>query len=161
MWGSWDSLIFVLTSLRRSDLLSPAEADSAWSIVEQVYNNNGELLEPKRARHIAVGRLTLNAWNANPPSSSVPESAFIITLRSLRKVNLKSRVERWDSNAIDLDAKKDIMSPISPSPASDANALFGSLSDGMGLDIGNDFNLDTADWMFWDQLIQDYQAQGG
>ena len=161
-WGSWDSLIFVLTSLRRSDLLSPAETDAAWSRVEQVYNNHGELLESKGVLQIAVGRLTLKAWDANPPSSSVPEPAFITTLGSLRKVNLKSRAERQDSNATTLDAKTETMSPIGPPPASDANALIsGNLSGGMDLDVGNDFNLGTADWAFWDQLIQDYQAQGG
>ena len=160
-WGSWDSLIFILTSLRRSDLLSPGETDAAWSRVEQVYSNHAELLESERALQIAVGRVTLKAWNANPPSSSVPEPAFITTLRSLRKVNLQSRAERQDSNATTLDAKTDNFSPISPSPASDVNALFGSLSGEIGLNIGNDFNLDTADWTFWDQLIQDHQAQGG
>lgn len=160
MWGSWDSLIFVLTNLRRSDLLSPAETDAAWNRVEQVYNSHGELLESKGALHIAVGLLTLKAWEADPPSSNVPEPAFITTLRSLRKGNLKSRAEGQDSNAPTLDAKTDTMSPIGPSPASDANALFGCLSGGMGLDIGNDFNLNTANWMFWSQLIQSNQAQG-
>jgi hypothetical protein len=57
VWGSWESLIFVLNSLRRSDLLSPAETDAAWRRVEQVYKNHGELLESRQALHIAVGRL--------------------------------------------------------------------------------------------------------
>ena len=155
LWGSWDSLIFVLTCLRRSDLLSPAETDAAWSRVEHVYDIHVELLELKRALHIAMGRVTLKAWDANPPSSSVPEPAFITTLRSLRKGR------RQDSNATTLDAKMDTMLTIGPSPASDVNASFGSLSGGIDFDIGNDFNLDTTDWMFWDQLIQDYQAHGG
>ncbi|KAF4637676.1 hypothetical protein G7Y89_g399 [Cudoniella acicularis] len=161
VWGSWDSLIFVLTSLRRSDLLSPTETDAAWSKVEQMYNSHSELLESKGALHIAVGRLTLKAWDANPPTSSVPEPAFITTLHSLRKGKLNSRAEGQDSNAPTLDAKTDTMSPIDPFPASDANALFFSFSDSMGLDIGNDFDLDTTNSMLWDQLIQDYQAQGG
>ena len=161
LWGSWDSFIFILTSLSRSELLSSAETDAAWSRVEQVYNNHSQFLESKRALYIAFGRLTLKAWDASPPSSSVPELGFITTLRSVRKVNLKSRAEMQDSNATSPDAKTDTMSPIGLSPARDANASFGSLSGGMGLDIGDDFNLDTADWMFWDQLIHDDQAQGG
>lgn len=160
-WGSWDSLVFILTSLQRSDLLSPAETDAAWSKVEQVYSNHDELLESERALQIAVGRLTLKAWNANPSSSSVPEPAFITTLRSLRRVNLQSRTERQDSNATTLNAKPEEFSPINPSPAYDANAVIGSLTGEMGFDIGSDFNLDTADWTFWDQLIQNDQAQGG
>ncbi|KAL8820211.1 MAG: hypothetical protein Q9191_007562 [Dirinaria sp. TL-2023a] len=160
-WGSWDSLVFILTSLRRSDLLSPAETDAAWSRVEQVYSNHGELLESERALQIAVGRLTLKAWNANPPSGNSPEPAFITTLRSLRKLNPHSRAERRGSSAATLDPRTDKFSPTSPSPASDASTLFGNLSGDMGFDIGNDFNLDTADWTFWDHLIQDHQAQGG
>ncbi|KAK1772800.1 fungal-specific transcription factor domain-containing protein [Phialemonium atrogriseum] len=161
LFGSWDSLILVLTNLWRADLLSPAETDAAWSRVEQVYNNHGELLEPKRALHVAFGRLTLKAWDANPPSSSVPESAFITALRSLRKANLQSREARQGGKATALDAKTDSVSPIGPSPASDADVLIGSVSGDMGLDIGNEFNPDTADWAFWDQLMQDYRVPDG
>jgi hypothetical protein len=160
VWGSWDSLIFILTSLWRSNLLSPAETDAAWSRVEQVYNNHDELLESKRGLHIVVGRLTLKAWDANPASSNVPKPAFVATLRSLRKGNYETRTERQDSNATTLVGNTDIMSSIDATPESDANILFGSLSDGMDLDMSNDFNIDTADWMFWDQLIKDNQAQG-
>ena len=160
LWGSWDSVIYVVTSLRRSDLLSHAEIDAAWNRVEQVYNHHTELLESKRALQIAVGRVTLKAWIANPPSSSVPEPAFITTLRSLHKLNSGSRAERQNSNATAPHAEKDAVSTNTPSPASDANALLGSLPGGMDIDMGNDFNLDTADWIFWDRLMQDYQAQG-
>jgi hypothetical protein len=92
-----------------------------------------------------LGRLTLKAWDVKPPLSSVPEPAFITTLRSLGKVNLKSRAERQDKNATFLNVKMDAMSPIDLSPASNANALFGSPSGGMASDIGNEFNPDTAD----------------
>lgn len=161
LFGSWDSLILVLTNLWRADLLSPAETDAAWGRVEQVYNNHGELLEPKRALHVAFGRLTLKAWDANPPSSSVPEPTFITALRSLWKANLQSREARQGGKATALDAKTDPVSPIGPSPASGADALIGNVSGGMGLDIGNEFNPDTADWAFWDQLMQDYRVQDG
>lgn len=160
VWGSWDSLIFVLTSLCRSDFLSPAETDAAWSRVEQVYSNHDELLESKRALHIAVGRLTVKAWDANPARSNVPEPAFVATLRSLRKGNLENRTEMQDSNATTLVGDTETMSSIDAISKSGANLSFGSLSDGIDLDMGNDFNIDTADWMFWDQLIKSNQAQG-
>lgn len=48
-----------------------------------------------------------------------------------------------------------------PSPGSDTNAVFSSLAGDMGLNVGDDFNLDSADWVFWESLIKDYQAQGG
>jgi hypothetical protein len=75
-------------------------------------------------------------------------------------VNLKSRAERQDSNSTTIDTNSDVLSPTDQYLASDANALFGSLSGDIGLEIGNEFDLDTADWMFWDQLIQDHQVQG-
>jgi hypothetical protein len=159
VWGSWDSLIFVLTSLWRSDLLTPVETNAAWSKVEQVYNNHGELLESKRALHTAVGRLTLKAWDANPASRNASEPAFVANLRSLWKRNLESRTERQDSNATTLVGETDTMPSIGTTPENDTNLLFGSLSDGIDIDIGNDFNIDPADWMFWDQLIKDNQAQ--
>lgn len=155
MWGSWDSLIFVLTSLRRSGLLSPAETDDAWSRVKQVYNNHVELLESKRALHIAIRRLSLKAWDANPPSNSEPEPAFVTTLRSLRTVNLRSREVREGS------AKMGMITHAGPSAASGANALSDSLSGGTDRDIGINSNVDIVDWTFWDQLIQDHQMQGG
>ena len=160
-WGSWDSLIFILTSLRRPNLLSPTEIDAAWKKLELVYTNHNELLQSMRALQIAFGRLTLKAWDANPPSIHIPEPAFITTLRSLRKINPKPEAKRQDSNAITLDPGTGSMASIGPSPSSDANALFGSLPSGMDMELNNDFSVDTADWLFWDQLIQDYQAQGG
>ncbi|OIW32878.1 hypothetical protein CONLIGDRAFT_554653, partial [Coniochaeta ligniaria NRRL 30616] len=82
LWGTWDSLIFVLTNLwKRSDLLSPAETNAAWERVEQIFHNHAELLDSKRTLHVAFGRLTLKAWDANPPSSSVLEPDFIASLR--------------------------------------------------------------------------------
>jgi hypothetical protein len=158
VWGSWDSLIFVLTSLRKSDLLLPAENAAAWSRVEQVYSNHGELLESNRALPVAVVRLTLSAWDVNPPNSSAPVPAFITNLRSLRQVRLHIRAERQRNNATVLDATSDTLPPISPSPASDTNTLFGSLTEGIDLEIGNELDLDTADWVFWDQLIKDYRT---
>ena len=161
VWGSWDSLIFVLTTLQKYDLLSPAENDSAWSKIEQIYNNRSELLALKQALHIAIRRVTLKAWDANPPSTSPPDPTFITALRSLQKTKLQSKEEEKDNIALDPSAKTEAMARPDPSVASDASALLDSLPDNLELDISNEFNLDTADWIFWDQLIQDHQLQGG
>ncbi|MCJ1338998.1 hypothetical protein MMC09_004287 [Bachmanniomyces sp. S44760] len=160
VWGSWDSLIFILTSLSNPDLLSSAESGAAWNRVEQVYSNHDELLESKRALHIAVGRLTLKAWDATPASSNVPEPAFVTALRSLRKGNIESRSERQDSRATTLVGDTEAVSSIGATPESNANLPYGNLSDGIDLDMCSDLNIDNADWMFWDQLIKDNQAQG-
>ena len=163
-WGSWDSLILVLTTLRRGDLLTALETDAAWSKVECVYNNRADLMESKRALHIAVGRLAVKAWDASPSRTSLMEPAFITTLRSKHEVRRRSRLERQASTATSFDQRTDptpLTGPSTdPSPSSDANALFASLSGDMSVQIGNDFSVDNADWMFWDQMIQDYQTQG-
>jgi hypothetical protein len=161
VWGLWDSLIFVLTSLSRPgyDLLSPAETDAAWSRVGQVYSHHDELVESKRALHIAVGRLALKAWDANPASSNLQEPAFVATLRSLRKGTSESRKESQDSTVTTVVGGTDTMSPNGVAPESDPNLPFVSFSDGIDFDMGDDFNIDTADWMFWDKLIKDNQAK--
>ncbi|OCT50008.1 putative fungal specific transcription factor [Cladophialophora carrionii] len=158
IWGSWDSLIFTITSLQKPDLLPPATTDAAWRRVEELYNNHGELLESKQALHIAIRRITLKAWAANPPQNRVPEPAFITELRSLRRMGRKSRPDRQGSHVTPTPGMVDT---VDQTPSSDANALLSSLSGVPGLDIMDDFSLDTVDWTFWDQLIQGYQAQGG
>ncbi|KAJ5605788.1 C6 transcription factor domain-containing protein [Penicillium lagena] len=156
LWGLWDSMIFVLTNLwKRPNLLLPTETESAWSRVEQVYNNHDELLKSRRTLHVAFGRLTLKAWDTHHlPSRGVLEPAFITTLRSQRER------KRHCSSASPLDRNKDaIVSFVEPFPASDTNASSDTPSVGVDLDIDSDFSLTAADWMFWDQLIRDYQTQ--
>jgi hypothetical protein len=154
LWGTWDSLIFVLTNLwRRYALLSPAETDDAWSKVEQLCHNHAELLESKRALQVAFGRLTLKTWDANPPSCSVPEPEFIARLRSLRKAKTRRRVAAPAIAAETAHTTADTTPATGLSSPSDANALLDSFSD-TGLWMSDDFDLKAADWTFWDQLIQ-------
>lgn len=101
LWGSWDSLIFILTSLCKASFLSITETDATWKRVDQVYNNHSDLLQSKRALYVAFGRLTLKAWDANPPTGDAPEPAFIATLRSLGETQRKTRV------GMELDLGKD------------------------------------------------------
>jgi hypothetical protein len=151
IWGSWDSLIFTITSLRRPGLLPPAATDDAWRTVEELYSNHGELLDSKQALHMAVRRITLKAWAANPPTGHAPEPSFILELRSLRRLGRKSRPDRPASGVTPAPGTVDT---VDETPSSDANALLDSLSSVPGFELMDDFNLDTVDWSFWDQLIQ-------
>lgn len=153
VWGSFDSIVFILTTLRRPDVLSRKQIDDAWDRMIRAYKHHDELLETKRAVQVAIGRLTLRAWKSNPPTNNLPEPAFIAALRTVRKVNPDAPVMDRSSSGT--------LSSLGPSPSSDANALFGTFSDGTNLNLDTDFNLDTADWMFWEQVIKDYQMQGG
>lgn len=160
-YGSWDSLIYVLTSLRRPDLLSRDEVDDTWSKVKQVYENHGDFLKAKQALHIAFRSLTLKAWHANPPGSSEPEPKFISTLRSQEGGKLATTVARDGSKATTSGVGNDTIPGNGSNPAVDKSSNFDDISGGMGLDMSSDFNLDTEDWMLWDQLIKNDQAQRG
>ncbi|KAK7709875.1 hypothetical protein SLS64_006117 [Diaporthe eres] len=162
-YGSWDSLIYVLTSLRRPGLLSRDQVDNTWSKVEQVYGNHGDFLKSKQALHIAFRSLTLKAWHANPPGSSEPEPEFISTLRSQEEGKLATGVARHGSKAATSGVGSDTIPGNGPNSAVDdsESSNFDDISGGMGLDMSSDLNLDTEDWMLWDQLIKNDQAQRG
>jgi hypothetical protein len=87
----WDVLICILTSIAMPGLFSPTELDAAWSNMADVYSNHQEILESKRALHIAVGRATLKAWTANPPSYAALEPGFITALREPRQAKIAKR----------------------------------------------------------------------
>ncbi|KAH8902462.1 hypothetical protein BR93DRAFT_932042 [Coniochaeta sp. PMI_546] len=160
LWGTWDSLIFIVTSLwRRTDLLSPAETNVAWNKLEQVLHNHAELLSSKRTLHVAFGRLTLKAWDANSPSSSVPEPEYIASLRSLQKAKAPRRLAAPDIGAETAHATSDTTQSIMLSTPGDLNAFLAGVSDA-DLWMSNDFDIQAAEWTFWDQLIQaDHQVQ--
>lgn len=146
----WDALICILTSLAKIGFFSREELNTTWSKMADVYSNNQIILEAKGALHVAVGKVALKAWIANPPSDSTPEPAFITTLRSQRKTKVARRPEKI-GDITGNGGAAEAVSSLDSSPGSDANALFGSL-DGTDLNLDSNFNLSTADWMFWDQL---------
>lgn len=157
LWGMWDSLILVLTCLwKRSDVLPYGEIRAAWQGLEQVYLHHDELTKSKWALYVALRRLALEAWAAHPRGRDEPEPAFIATLRSLRRDNTDA-----SSSSIDSFEAKASTGPTSvQSKQSDADAPLPSTGC-MSLDSGDELALDAVDWVFWDQLIRDPQAQGG
>ncbi|TKX23352.1 transcription factor-like protein 15 [Elsinoe australis] len=157
-YGSWDSLIFVLTTLSKADLLSSSEIDVAWTKMEQVFRNHSELLESKQSLHVAIRRLALKAWDASPPSNKAPEMpAFVTALRDLQRTNFKPGGKTHLSEASTFNTPKDTMSPITPSVGHfDASA--GMVQGEMDFELSDDFNLDAVDWTFWDQLIRENQS---
>ncbi|KAA8646802.1 hypothetical protein EYZ11_010909 [Aspergillus tanneri] len=135
----WDVLIFVLNSLAKTGFFPPTELNSTWKKIADVYINHPEILQAKRALYTAVGKVTLKAWIANPPGNSIPEPAFITTLRSQHEVKFAERPEKADD--IGSDESTDWVSP--------SGALFGDLSWG-DLNLDSNYILGTADWLLWD-----------
>lgn len=160
-YGSWDSLIYVLTSLRRPGLLSRAEVDDTWSKMEQVYSNHGDLLASRQPLLTAFQNLTLKAWSSNPPSSTVAEPDYISTLRSRQTGQLKNRSAIDDSKSTHSALENDQASPTGPNPTVEPGSNFDHLSGDVGLGMGSEFNINTEDWILWDELIKNDQAQRG
>nr|POE54373.1 transcription factor vrtr1 [Quercus suber] len=156
IWGSWDSLIFVLRSLR-SGALSSTDTDEAWSRIERVYSTR-DLLDTKQGLHVAVGRLTMDAWSKIAPTVSQPgvEPAFIKALRKARKTRAKPQDQ---SKPIQLTPT--LIEPLNSPPAAPLDPMIDDHPTDIGLQYDHDVNLDSVDWAFWDQLIEEYQAQGG
>jgi len=141
LWGTWDSLVFLLTTLwTKPDLLTPSEIKAAWDRIEQVYRNHPELLDTKRALHVAFQRLTIKAWEASRSDSS----DLATTLRSLRQGNSTK-------NNINMSASSSLSVKASDASLGENLASAELLGSDFG---GNDFDLDPADWTFWDRLIQ-------
>lgn len=157
-----DALICILASLAKVGFFSRIELDFTWAKMAEAYSNHPEIVEGKRAIHIVVGKVTLKAWMANPPTGSVPEPDFITALRSSQpqaQIGKRPNTKKV-GDVVGGDAyagAPQTRSPFISSPSADADALFGKL-DTMDLDLGDDFNLDVADWTFWDQLLQDYDT---
>jgi hypothetical protein len=158
MWGTWDSLVFVLTSLlKRRAILTSSEVDGVWDKVEAMYRHHDELFESRRALYAALGRLALKAWEAQPPSRAgigVEEPGFIVSLRFAGDRHLRSRVK-------DTERGEDITLPEAPNigpPAGATPEFLGSMSGCMSVNSEAGFDVDAADWAFWDQLIQDHDT---
>ena len=152
VWGSWDSLVFVLTTLRNSDLLSLDETTAAWKRVEQMHINHHELLESNQALHVALRRLTLSAWDHNPQSKTSSEPAFITTLR----LKVTSSIRGKSKSSLLNTAAEGVALPDLFSPSRESH-VFNNVGDDIELGQSDAFDIDTADWEFWDRLIKSYQ----
>lgn len=165
LWGMWDSFILVLTSLwKRRDLFSPAESNAAWKRVEQVYMNHEELAERRRALYMALGRLAVRAWDARPESDNALEPPFITTLRLPRKLTSSSATSQAERQGSTLqDAFSENTTAVLPPHTSfldNMSALNTHVGPETSLDAAIDFGIDAGDWVWWEQLMQDYQEQG-
>ncbi|KAM0718561.1 hypothetical protein Q7P37_005631 [Cladosporium fusiforme] len=152
----WDALNCMLVSMTKPGLLSKTDLDAAWRRIQEVYANHSEILEKNRMLNAAVGRLTLKAWDANPPSSTVNgEPEFVQALRVLYARSEEKRRRHAGRSTSAADSIEN-PTPSDPSPGSDLKALDSGVS-GMDFGLDNDFMFDSTDWMFWDKLATDYR----
>ncbi|KAF7561009.1 hypothetical protein G7046_g3145 [Stylonectria norvegica] len=146
----WYALICILTSLAKIGFFSQIELNTTWRVIAEVYKNHKEILEAKGTLHVEIGKATLQAWMLNPPRDSIPEPEFISALRSRREARMRSRLEKrsaLESRVRSAEAVVDL----DISTTQDTSAMFASF-DGPDMNLESDFNLNTVDWMLWDQL---------
>lgn len=149
----WDALVCMLISMAKPDLFSPSELEESWRRIEHVFANHSEILERNRMLNTAVGRITLKAWNANPPAFALnSEPSFIQALRALYAEGEEKRRRQAGRTASTTEGTGKIP-PFDPSPSGDVKALE-QYPGGMALNLDNDFTLDNADWSFWESLIR-------
>ncbi|KAK4035352.1 fungal-specific transcription factor domain-containing protein [Parachaetomium inaequale] len=161
MWGTWDSFVFVLTSLlKRGSIFTSSEVDAVWDKVEAMYRHHDELFESRRALNVALGRLAFKAWEARPPSrtgSVMGEPGFIMSLRLVGDREPTSRVKDKEGSE-DISPHEDLNAGLPAGISPDGNLSLSSMFGGTSPASGAGFDVDAADWAFWDQLIQDHDA---
>ena len=154
----WDPLIWILNDIRR--VPSAHQDNKLWDKIEKVYSNHPAMSTQRRALHIAVGQLTIKAWDAShstqlqdyQPAPSEP--SFISTLRSFVSKRNNSRSNStapatWEYNPF--DPTQDVTDDLGASNF--ANVIWNAPD--VDFERFADFNADSVDWMFWDQLMRD------
>lgn len=151
----WDALICMLISMTKPGLLQTIELETAWRRIQTVFDNHTEILERNRLLSTAVCRITLKAWDTNPPGFAASgEPTFVQTLRTYKAQSEKKRQRSTYGGGV--SGGTETTTPIEPSPSSDLKALEQS-GDVFDFGLDNDFTFDSADFLFWDKLIQDYR----
>lgn len=124
--------------------------------MQAIYTNHDETLKLKQPLQVAIGRLTLKAWDANSPTVNTPEPEFITTLRGSKSYQYRKKHHTGHHDA-GLAAKPE---GNVPAPAENDNTVEVDQSPNFDFDFGDLLDNDNMDWVFWDNLIKDYQAQG-
>ncbi|KAK4863466.1 hypothetical protein LT330_002244 [Penicillium expansum] len=135
----WDALLCILRSVADVGFYSTSELDTSWNKVADVYSNHEELVKGRRNLYVTIGKLTLKAWLANPPSQSSPEPVFITALCAQHEPKVSRQQESMDES---------VGTTTLSDGAYDFDEVFGNI-DGTGLNLNGGF--DPSDWVFWDQ----------
>lgn len=166
----WHAMIYALSEL--CSRTAGGEADRAWQQITEVYKYHPELLsDTKSALNIAIGNLTIKAWEAHETElerqqqrSQTRPPSFISTLYSQRK------------------SRKTLPAP-TPSPSEpmiitsdgslarerqvrEIHESESSMGDGTSSGLGKPRTSDSPfkehspiDWAEWDNLLLDFESQ--
>jgi hypothetical protein len=174
----WKAFIYLVSQLRYRSY--GPEVDNAWKQVQMVYEFHPDLTEQayKRALPIAVGNLTLNAWDVFLANQGVPTEGEPYFIQALRTQRAKAKASKTSSHEPEPFAPH-IPTQL-PTPASLGDNLnfqpeglvhiFDPLSSNQW---ASDFadalnppmitpelpssNPDSMNWSAWDNLVADFQ----
>lgn len=155
----WDGFIWILNEIRRDP--SAHEEDDVWDVIEAVYTLRPYMMTQRRALHIAVGRLTVEAWEISHPTTDQafpiprPEPEFIAGLRSF--VSKKTAGQAQNGFTPPSYAPNGVNPPQASMDTVGGTNLIDMNWDTNNFDL-NGFaatGAESMDWMFWDQLIRD------
>lgn len=148
----WDALMCILTSLAKVGFFSPSDLDKAWKTLEMVYMNHPDIILGKEPLLVAIVKATLQAWGVNPLRDSIPEPGFITEIKANRNIQTKNYGSSSGSGgAANAYTGPDLDEPLATTDI-DFHSTFTLNVNKDGFDLGNDFDISTADWMLWDQL---------
>jgi hypothetical protein len=141
---SWEPLIFTLKELCQA---TPPEGDAnAWEKIEKVVVGHPNILELNRPIEVAIGRLTLRAWELSQRRSSVAmlEPGFISYLRGSLQRRKDSTKNTLDTATLQRDSEVMAATQVpSAMPEFDTE----------GTIRWENFDGDI-DWSFWDELMR-------
>ena len=167
----WHCFIYVLNELRfRTEGL---DAELGWKAVDEVYSNHEEIIRGASGRplYVAVGNLTLKAWNARERAwaqkrgdTSAREIPHYI--QKLKKARSKSntvkdnlaptlgfqavpQIDALSATALNSSENNSTSSPDTSAPAAESSSS--SLGDTPMDDVV------PVDWSQWDSLLQDFE----
>lgn len=152
VWGSWESLILNL-QLLSDGKLDGEERSQAWGRVEKLFANHpGEMVESKRALHVAVRRLVLRAWDNSPLGEELE------LVKNLRNRAGSDAAQSGETSASTATA---FMDNAADASTGDQHILLGEYAFDMSKQSEFDptFDLDAVDWSIWNQLIQGDQSE--
>ncbi|KAF7118657.1 hypothetical protein CNMCM5793_008195 [Aspergillus hiratsukae] len=141
----WDALLCILLSIAEVGFYSTSELNTTWNKVAEVYSNHEELVKRRRTLHVTIGKLTLKAWLANPPSNSSQEPAFITALRAQYEPKVNTQQENVDEMGVTSNFADGIFA---------VDELSYNIEETV-FNLNSGFTLDPSDWMAWDQLCRE------
>lgn len=157
---SWEPLICALKEMCQEQ--EPAQLDAAWEKIERVYAGHPNILAPSRSIEVALGRLTLRAWELTLQRSSATrhEPACVTSLKeTFRKRIASHRTPESAKPPAKMTTPRAYVAVLpstqDPKATTDPLAIDSAMWDDLGID-GAD-----VDWKFWDDLIRNSELEGG